>query len=99
MDTASILLVTASFLLVAATAGLLIASVVYAKATRQMNRIVSRQSEMAKLQAYLNAHYAMIISPHDSMRKLIHKVSKPFLDKFDENYEKVLNNIFQKCNR
>jgi hypothetical protein len=38
----------------------------------------------------------MIIGPHDDMRNLVHKVSMPFLDKFDENYEKVLNTIFQK---
>jgi hypothetical protein len=87
MDTASILLITANFLLFFAT-------VVYAKATWRMNKIMNRQAEITKLQTYLNVQHAMIIGPHDSMRNLIHKVSKPYLDRFDENYEKVLKTIF-----
>ena len=94
MDTASILLIIANFLLVAATIGLLIATAVYAKATRLMDKIMNRQAEITKLQVYLNAQYAMIICPHDNARNLIHKVSKPFLDGVEENYEKILKNIF-----
>jgi hypothetical protein len=95
MDTANILLVIANFLLVAATIGLLIATAVYAKATKLMDKIMNRQAEITKLQTYLNAQYAMIIGPNNEIKNLIHKVSKPYLDRFEENSEEILKTIFE----